>query len=64
MGEANGELGKAMLQQATLLQNQMTQQVESLSRLLEPLILVILALLVGSLLIALYLPLFQMGQLF
>lgn len=64
MGETNGELGKAMLQQATLLQNQMTQQVESLSRLLEPLILVILALLVGSLLIALYLPLFQMGQLF
>gem|GEM_PF-582548 len=64
IGENNGELGKSISQQANLLQNQITEKIESLSRLLEPIILVILALIIGSLLIALYLPLFQMGQLF
>ena len=64
IGESNGELGKSMSQQAGLLQNQMKEKIEGLTRLLEPLILVILALVMGTLLIALYLPLFQMGQLF
>jgi type II secretory pathway component PulF len=64
IGESNGELGKSMAQQADLLQNQMKEKIEALTRLLEPLILVILALVMGTLLIALYLPLFQMGQLF
>jgi type II secretory pathway component PulF len=64
IGETNGELGKAISQQAALLQNQITEKIENITRLLEPLILVILALVMGTILIALYLPLFQMGQLF
>ncbi len=64
IGESNGELGKSMAQQADLLQDQLKEKIEGLTRLLEPLILVILALIMGTLLIALYLPLFQMGQLF
>lgn len=64
MGEHHGELGRSMQQQSIWLQHNLRNVIEHLTRLLEPLILVILAIIMGGVLIALYLPLFQMGQLF
>lgn len=64
MGEQNGQLAAALTQQAQQQQLALTEKLTQMTRLLEPLIMVILAGVLGSLLIVLYLPLFNLGRLF
>jgi len=62
MGEASGHLGTSFNQ----LQNYYQQQAQShslwLEQLIEPVLLLLVSVFVGGILVALYLPLFQMGQ--
>ncbi|EKE85319.1 Type II secretion system F domain-containing protein [Idiomarina xiamenensis 10-D-4] len=60
--EHGGFLSKACQRASTLLSAQLTQQVAVFLRWAEPLLLLVVALIVGTILLALYLPLFQLGQ--
>jgi type IV pilus assembly protein PilC len=52
-----------MLQRAAkLMESDVNQQIGNLSTLLEPLIMVLLGALIGGILLALYLPIFNLGQ--
>lgn len=62
IGENSGRLDTVLLQQAAWLDQQLTDRLESLQRWLEPSLLIILGLLVGFMLIALYLPMFDMAK--
>ena len=57
-GSLDGMLGKA----ADIYEREVDDAVESLSSLLEPLIMVVLGTLIGGLVVAMYLPIFKMGQ--
>ncbi|MFT7387890.1 MAG: type IV pilus assembly protein PilC [Candidatus Endobugula sp.] len=57
-GELDGMLDKAAIYHEDIVDN----TVDNLSALIEPIIMVILGVLVGGLLIAMYLPIFQIGQ--
>lgn len=62
IGEATGNLD-AMFQQITLTyQEQFDSLIEHLSKWLEPVIMIILAALIGTIIIAMYLPVFQIGM--
>ncbi len=62
IGEATGNLD-AMFQQITLTyQEQFDSLIENLSKWLEPVIMIILAALIGTIIIAMYLPVFQIGM--
>ena len=62
IGEESGELDHMLGQVATHAENEVEQTVTYLSKLVEPAIMVILGVLVGGLVMALYLPIFEMGQ--
>jgi type IV pilus assembly protein PilC len=54
-----------MLQRAAkLMESDVNQQIGNLSTLLEPLIMLLLGALIGGILLALYLPIFNLGQVF
>ena len=57
-GSLDGMLGKA----ADIYEREVDDAVESLSSLLEPMIMVVLGTLIGGLVIAMYLPIFKLGQ--
>jgi type IV pilus assembly protein PilC len=46
------------------MESDVNQQIGNLSSLLEPLIMVLLGTLIGGILLALYLPIFNLGQVF
>jgi type IV pilus assembly protein PilC len=46
------------------MESDVNQQIGNLSTLLEPLIMVLLGALIGGILLALYLPIFNLGQVF
>ena len=46
------------------MESDVNQQIGNLSTLLEPLIMVLLGALIGGILLALYLPIFNLGQIF
>ncbi|HSW71614.1 MAG TPA: type II secretion system F family protein [Gammaproteobacteria bacterium] len=61
VGEESGTL-EAMLEKfAELTESDLEQSFQSLSRLLEPLIIAILGVLIGGIVIAMYLPIFRLG---
>ncbi|WP_018864709.1 MULTISPECIES: type II secretion system F family protein [Thioalkalivibrio] len=62
IGEESGSLDSMLAKVADFYEAEVDNAVDSLSSLLEPLIMVILGVLVGGLVIAMYLPIFQMGQ--
>lgn len=64
IGEESGELDAMMNKAASIFEEDVDTTVDSLSSLLEPAIMAILGVLVGGLVIAMYLPIFQMGQAF
>lgn len=64
IGECTGEVGAALLALSDNYQHFHQQAIQQFIRLLEPLIMVILALGLGAILIILYLPLFKLGKLF
>lgn len=61
IGEESGELEKMLDKVATFYEAEVDAAVDGLTSMLEPLIMCILAVLVGGLVIAMYLPIFQMG---
>jgi type IV pilus assembly protein PilC len=62
VGEESGSLDTMSAKVATFYEAEVDNAVDSMSSLLEPLIMVVLGVLVGSLVIAMYLPIFKMGQ--
>lgn len=62
IGEESGALDTMLDKVATYYEEAVDNTVDSLTSLLEPLIMSVLGVLVGGLMIAMYLPIFQLGQ--
>jgi len=62
IGEESGALDDMMDRAATHYEESVDNQVDNLTALLEPLIMSVLGVLVGGLLIAMYLPIFNLGN--
>ena len=62
IGEESGALDDMLAKAATYYEEAVDNLVDSLTSLMEPLIMSVLGVLVGGLMIAMYLPIFQMGQ--
>jgi type IV pilus assembly protein PilC len=61
-GEETGKLDAMLLRTADFYEQRVTAAVEGLSSLIEPIAIVLLGLIVGLMLVALYLPIFSLGQ--
>lgn len=64
LGEESGALDTLLIKVAEFYEEEVNNLVDSLMSLLEPLVILILGVLVGGLVLAIYLPIFQMGELF
>ena len=62
IGEESGALDAMLDKVATHFENEVDNAVDGLTSMMEPLIMAILGVLVGGLVIAMYLPIFQMGS--
>ncbi len=62
VGEESGSLDEMSAKVATFYEAEVDNAVDAMSSLLEPMIMVILGALVGSLVIAMYLPIFKLGS--
>ena len=62
VGEESGALDMMLDKVANYYENEMNHRVEQLTAMMEPFIMILLGVLVGSLVIAMYLPIFQMGS--
>ena len=62
IGEESGALDTMLDKVATYYEDEVDNAVDSLTSLLEPLIMAVLGVLVGGLIIAMYLPIFQLGS--
>lgn len=62
IGENTGRLDEVLLHQAESFEQQLTLSAEQLNRRLEPLMMTIVGALVGVIVIAMYLPIFDMGK--
>jgi type IV pilus assembly protein PilC len=62
IGEESGSLDNMLSKVADFFEAEVDDSVDALSSLLEPLIIVILGVLVGGMVVAMYLPIFKLGQ--
>ena len=62
VGEESGALDDMAERVADFYEEHLDDAVDGLSSLLEPLIMAVLGIIVGGLVVAMYLPVFQMGQ--
>jgi type IV pilus assembly protein PilC len=62
IGEESGALDAMLSKVADFFEGEVDDAVEGLSSLMEPIIMVVLGTLIGGLVIAMYLPIFKMGQ--
>jgi len=62
IGEESGALDSMLSKVADFFEQEVDDAVESLSSLMEPMIMVVLGGLIGTIVIAMYLPIFKMGQ--
>lgn len=62
IGEESGSLDSMLAKVATIYEQEVDDAVDGLSSLLEPMIMAVLGVLVGGLIIAMYLPIFQLGS--
>lgn len=62
IGEESGALDSMLSKVADFFEAEVDDAVEALSSLMEPIIMVVLGVLIGGLVIAMYLPIFKMGQ--
>lgn len=62
IGEEAGALDSMLDKAATYFEEQVDNLVDNLTSLMEPIIMAVLGVLVGGLIIAMYLPIFQLGQ--
>jgi len=61
IGEESGSLDNMLTKVADFYEEEVNNTVDTLSTLMEPLIMVVLGVIVGGLVLAMYLPIFQMG---
>jgi type IV pilus assembly protein PilC len=61
IGEESGSLDQMLGKVADFYEQEVDDAVAALSSLMEPLIMIILGVLIGGLVIAMYLPIFKMG---
>jgi type IV pilus assembly protein PilC len=61
VGEEAGRVDAMLRHIADIEDAQVNRAVESLSKAMEPLLMVMLGLIIGALMLAMYLPIFQMG---
>jgi type IV pilus assembly protein PilC len=62
IGEESGSLDDMLSKVAGIYEQQVDDAVDALSSMIEPLIMVVLGILVGGLVIAMYLPIFKLGS--
>ncbi len=62
IGEESGSLDQMMGKTADFFEAEVDEKVKGLSSLLEPVIIVILGVLIGGIVVAMYLPIFQLGS--
>jgi len=62
IGEESGALDSMLGKVADFFEAEVDDAVSALSSLMEPIIMVVLGVLIGGLVIAMYLPIFKMGQ--
>ncbi len=62
IGEESGALDSMLSKAADIFEREVDDAVESLSTLMEPVIMVVLGTLIGGLVVAMYLPIFKLGQ--
>jgi type IV pilus assembly protein PilC len=62
IGEESGALDNMLSKVADYFEGEVDDAVDALSSLMEPVIMVVLGTLIGGLVIAMYLPIFKMGQ--
>ncbi|PUE11729.1 hypothetical protein B9Z51_05510 [Limnohabitans sp. T6-5] len=63
-GEETGAMENLLARAGGLMESELDDRVNGLSSLLEPLIIVVLGGLIGGILVAMYLPIFRLGQVF
>jgi type IV pilus assembly protein PilC len=63
-GEETGSLDRLLGRAGSLMETELNDQVSGLTSLLEPLIIVVLGGFIGAILVAMYLPIFHLGQVF
>ena len=61
IGEESGSLDAMLAKVAEFFEEEVDNMVDALSSLIEPIIMVVLGVLIGGLVIAMYLPIFQLG---
>ncbi|MEH3022682.1 MAG: type II secretion system F family protein [Pseudomonas oryzihabitans] len=62
IGEESGSLDEMLSKVATFYEDEVDNMVDNLTTLMEPMIMAVLGILVGGLIIAMYLPIFQLGN--
>jgi type IV pilus assembly protein PilC len=62
IGEEAGSLDAMLSKVADFYEEEVDNAVEALSSLMEPIIMVVLGTLIGGMVVAMYLPIFKMGQ--
>ena len=62
IGEESGSLEEMLDKVAVYYENEVDNAVDGLTSLMEPMIMAVLGVLVGGLVIAMYLPIFQLGS--
>lgn len=62
IGEESGDLDQMLEKVATYYENEVDNAIDGLTSLMEPIIMVVLGVLIGGLVVAMYLPIFQMGS--
>jgi type IV pilus assembly protein PilC len=62
IGEESGALDSMLSKVADFFEAEVDDAVEAMSSLMEPMIMVVLGVLIGGMVIAMYLPIFKLGQ--
>ena len=62
IGEESGSLDDMLARVANIYEQEVDDAVDGLTALLEPLIMAVLGVIIGGLIVAMYLPIFQLGS--
>jgi type IV pilus assembly protein PilC len=62
IGEESGAVDEMLSKIATIYEAEVDDMVDGLNSLLEPMIMAVLGVVIGGLIVAMYLPIFQMGN--
>ena len=62
IGEESGAVDEMLSKIATIYEGEVDDMVDGLTSLLEPMIMAVLGVVIGGLIVAMYLPIFEMGM--